>query len=125
MPVNTLIRVRRGTEEEWSSTETVKTLAQGEIGVTIDGANAGKFKIGVAAPSSNWNDLPYANPADLVTAVSGALSVSSGTLSVNGVTRYVDSSDVLVTANPYPKVTVKGGSTGPASPSVGDVWVKF
>jgi hypothetical protein len=123
MPVNTVIRVRRDESTVWAETSpSAKTLAQGEIGLETD---TGKFKIGVGSPSSTWNSLPYANPTDLVTAVSGALSVSSGTLSVSGVTRYVDSSDVLVTGNPYPKVTVKGGSTGPASPSVGDVWIKF
>jgi hypothetical protein len=123
MPAQTVIKVRRDTATNWASTSpAAKTLAQGEIGLETD---TGKFKVGVENPTSTWNSLPYANPTDLVTAVSGALSVSSGTLSVSGITRYTGSTDTLDGSNPYPKVTVKSGSTGPVSPAVGDVWIKY
>lgn len=120
MTVQTRIQLRRDTASNWTSTNPV--LAAGEIGVET---NTGKFKIGDGTTA--WSSLSVANPTDLVTAVTGStttpLSVSGGTLSLQGgFTRYVDGSDTHVT---YPKVTVKSGSTGPAAPSVGDVWIKF
>lgn len=119
MTVKTQIQVRRDTAANWAG----KTLADGEIGFVNSGTDKGKFKIGDG--STTWASLPYANPDALVTAVSGALSVDAGTLSVKGTARYTGSSDTLDGTNPYPKITVKSGSTGPATPVVGDVWIKF
>jgi hypothetical protein len=124
MPAKTTIQLRRDSAADWTSTN--PALAEGEIGVETD---TGKFKIGkeVSGSAVAWNSLAYANPPALVTAVTGGsttpLSESSGTLSLQGgFARYTGSTDTHVS---YPKVTVKSGSTGPASPSVGDVWIKF
>lgn len=119
MSVKTQIQVRRDTAANWSG----KTLADGEIGFVNSGTDKGKFKIGDG--TTTWTGLPWANPDALVTAVSGALAVNAGTLSVKGTARYVDSSDALDGTNPYPKLTVKAGATGPAVPTVGDIWIKF
>ena len=122
MPRITKIQLRRGTASAWTGV----VLAPGEIGITTDGANAGKFKVGVEA-GTVYESLPFANPSALITAVTGStttpLSETSGTLSLQGgFTRYTGSTDTHVS---YPKVTVKSGVTGPASPAVGDVWIKF
>jgi 3-deoxy-D-manno-octulosonate 8-phosphate phosphatase KdsC-like HAD superfamily phosphatase len=121
MPRITKIQLRRGLVADWAG----KTLADGEIGITTDGADAGRFKIGDG--TTVWGSLPYANPEALITAVTGStttpLAESSGTLSLQGgFARYTGSTDTHVS---YPKVTVKSGATGPATPSVGDVWIKF
>jgi hypothetical protein len=121
MAVKTIIQLRRDSAEDWDSVDPV--LAEGEIGVETD---TGKFKIG-NADGDSWTELDYANPPALITAITGGsttpLSQSSGTLSLQGgFARYTGSTDTHVS---YPKVTVKSGSTGPASPSVGDVWIKF
>lgn len=120
MTVKTRIQLRRDTAANWTSTN--PTLSAGEVGVETD---TGKFKIGDG--STAWLSLDEANPTDLVTEITGSttdpLAVSGGTLSLQGgFARYVDGSDTHVT---YPKVTVKSGSTGPAAPAVGDVWIKF
>ena len=123
MPAKTVIQVRRDTAANWVSTN--PTLAPGEIGFETD---TGKFKICPGTTATAWNSITvYANPPALVTAITGGtttpLSESSGTLSLQGgFTRYTGSTDTHVS---FPKVTVKSGSTGPASPSVGDVWIKF
>jgi len=122
MAVKTLIQLRRDTEANWAG----KTLADGEIGVTNSGTNAGKFKIGDG--TTVWGSLPYANPAALVTAITSGspLLVTDGSLSfTGGYARFTGSTDTLDGTNPYPKLTVKSGATGPATPSVGDVWIKY
>ena len=124
MTVKTTIQLRRDASGDWDSINPV--LAEGEIGIETD---TGKFKIGKVVDSVGlaWTELDYANPPALITEITGGtttpLSQSSGTLSLQGgFTRYVDGSDAHVS---YPKVTVKAGSTGPASPAVGDVWIKY
>ena len=121
MSVKTTIQLRRDSASDWALANPV--LAEGEIGIETD---TGKFKIGNG--TSAWNSITtYANPPALITAITGGtttpLSQSSGTLSLQGgFARYTGSGDSHVS---YPKVTVKSGSTGPASPAVGDVWIKF
>lgn len=53
MPVNTTIKIRKGTESEWSSSNPV--LASGEPGFVTD---ANRFKIGDG--NTSWNSLSYA-----------------------------------------------------------------
>ncbi len=53
MPVNTTIKIRKGTESEWQSSNPV--LSSGEPGYVTD---SNRFKIGDG--SSNWNSLSYA-----------------------------------------------------------------
>ena len=52
MPVNTTIKIRKGTESEWSSSNPV--LASGEPGFVTD---ANRFKIGDG--NTSWNSLNY------------------------------------------------------------------
>lgn len=53
MPAQTVIRLRRGTSTQWTSTNPV--LAAGELGIET---NTRKFKFGNG--TSNWNSLDYA-----------------------------------------------------------------
>lgn len=53
MPVNTTIKIRKGTESEWQSSNPI--LASGEPGYVT---NTNRFKIGDG--STNWNSLSYA-----------------------------------------------------------------
>lgn len=54
MPAQTVIKLRRGTAAQWSSTN--PTLAAGEMGVETD---TRKFKFGTG--SAQWNSIPYAS----------------------------------------------------------------
>jgi hypothetical protein len=122
MAVKTVIQVRRDTALQWSQTN--PTLAPGEIGFETD---TGKFKICPGTVATAWNSIAaYANPTQVVQSVVAPLSLSGTALSVSGgLARFTGSTDTLSVTNPYPKVTVKSGSTGPASPTVGDVWIKY
>jgi hypothetical protein len=121
MAAKTVIQVRRDTAANWAG----KTLADGEIGFVNSGTDKGKFKVGDG--TTVWGSLPYANPNDYISSISGSstdpVRVSSGNLTLaGGFARYTGSGDTHIS---YPKVTVKSGSTGPASPTVGDVWIKY
>jgi hypothetical protein len=120
MPAQTVIRVRRATASSWASTN--PTLDPGEIGLETD---TGKFKIGPGTSATNWNSITaYANPTQVVKSVVGPLSLDGeAALSISGgLARYTATGDTVVS---YPKVTVKNSATGPALPSVGDVWIKY
>lgn len=125
MAVKSLIQVRRDSYTNWTTGD--KFLSEGEIGYITEGTDAGKFKIG-PKNGANWNSISsYANPTDFITAISGSsttpLSVSGTTLSLQGgFARYTGTGDSHIS---YPKVTVKSGATGPSSPAVGDVWIKY
>jgi hypothetical protein len=119
MPAQTVIKVRRDTAALWASTN--PTLAPGEIGFETD---TGKFKIGPGTSATNWNSITtYANPTQVVQSVVAPLSLAGTALSVSGgLARYTGTGDGIIS---YPKVTVKNSATGPASPAVGDVWIKY
>jgi hypothetical protein len=117
MAAQTVIKVRRDTAANWAG----KTLADGEIGFVNSSTDKGKFKIGDGA--TVWGSLPWANPDQIVQSVVVPLSLAGTALSVSGgLARYTGTGDGIIS---YPKVTVKNSATGPASPAVGDVWIKY
>ena len=118
MAAQTVIKVRRDTAANWTSVN--PTLAPGEIGLETD---TGKFKIGPGTSATAWSSITtYANPAQIVQSVVAPLSLDGTELSVSGVARYTGTTDTIIS---YPKITVKNSATGPASPAVGDVWIKY
>ena len=82
MPAKVTIQWRRDTEANWAG----KTLANGEAGVTTDGDNKGRFKLGDGA--TVWGDLPYQGNAGTsapLTSTSGVIGLDYGTgLKVSG-----------------------------------------
>lgn len=114
----TKIQLRRDSAADWTSTN--PTLAEGEIGIETD---TGKFKIGDGTTA--WNSLAVANPTPVITTVDevGPIDVTDGELSLQGGwSEYFTAGGSFAS---FPKITVQSGTTGPASPSVGDVWIKY
>jgi hypothetical protein len=77
MPAQTVIKVRRDSAADWTSTN--PTLAEGEHGYETD---TGKFKIGTG--STAWTSLVYAEPK--VTASKALASDTNGYVSATSVT---------------------------------------
>lgn len=62
MPANTVIKLRRGTQAQWSSADPV--LAAGEVGIETDTVSF-KFGDGTLA----WSELPYAGGSEFTGSV--------------------------------------------------------
>ena len=72
MPANTTIKIRKGTESEWQSSNPI--LASGEPGYAID---TNRFKIGDG--SSNWNSLSYASVVPSGFLAGSGININLGT----------------------------------------------
>lgn len=82
MPVNTTIKIRKGTESEWSSSNPV--LASGEPGFVTD---TSRFKIGDG--NTSWNSLNYSAIVPSGFIAGSGVSIETGT---NGLYLIINSS---------------------------------
>lgn len=114
MPAETIIQVRRGTASQWTN----QVLATGEIGFETDTL---KFKIGDGTTA--WGSLAYAKAGSADTATSASTATSA--TSASSATNATNAQKGAIYGSGYAKITVKAGSTGPTSPSEGDVWISF
>jgi hypothetical protein len=138
MPAQTVIKVRRDSAADWTSTN--PTLAEGEHGYETD---TGKFKIGTG--STAWTSLAYAEPKvtasrALASDTNGYVSATSITSTelgyVSGVTSAiqtqlngkVDEVDGAVTTASTSATVVRNITLSTSDPSGGmdgDVWLKY
>jgi len=104
MPVNTTIKIRKGTESEWQSSNPV--LSSGEPGYVTD---SNRFKIGDG--SSNWNSLSYASVVPSGFLAGSGISLSLGN---NGSSLTISSTGVITVSNYVNNrlLTSDGTSTG-------------
>jgi hypothetical protein len=104
MPVNTTIKIRKGTESEWQSSNPV--LSSGEPGYVTD---SNRFKIGDG--SSNWNSLSYASVVPSGFLAGSGISLSLGN---NGSSLTISSTGVITVSNYGDNrlLTSDGTSTG-------------
>jgi hypothetical protein len=117
----TTIQIKRGLASQWTANA---VLQPGEIGYETD---TGKFKIGNAA-GTVWSSLPYYVAVDVSATDVVSATHASGKTTVSlkgGYVRNYSNSTTLDVTNPYPKVTLLSGETGPTGPSVGDIWIKY
>jgi nanoRNase/pAp phosphatase (c-di-AMP/oligoRNAs hydrolase) len=117
----TTIQIKRGLASQWTANA---VLAKGEIGFETD---TGKFKIGNEAQQT-WANLPYYVAVDVSATDVVSATHASGKTTVSlkgGYVRNYSNSTTLDVTNPYPKVTLLSGETGPTGPSVGDIWIKY
>ncbi len=85
MPVNTTIKIRKGTESDWQSSNPI--LASGEPGYATD---TNRFKIGNG--SSNWNSLSYASVVPSGFLAGTGIAINLGT---NGSTAIISVSGLI------------------------------